>query len=69
MQISTREFPQGLKPKLSVVAFDVRAKARTLHLHRTVSHSAYDENDEPQPQERVEFGLMKLNPCRISVSS
>jgi hypothetical protein len=29
----------------------------------------YDENDEPQPQEREEFGLMKLNPCRISVSS
>ena len=27
------------------------------------------ENDEPQPQERVEFGLMKLNPWRISVSS
>jgi hypothetical protein len=22
----------------------------------------YDENDEPQPQERVEFGLIKLNP-------
>src|SRR5579872_3885821 len=29
----------------------------------------YDENDDPQPQERVEFGLMKLKPCRISVSS
>jgi len=29
----------------------------------------YDEKDEPQPQERVEFGLMKLNPWRISVSS
>jgi hypothetical protein len=27
------------------------------------------ENDEPQPQEREEFGLIKLNPCRISVSS
>jgi len=24
--------------------------------------SPYDEKDEPQPQERVEFGLMKLNP-------
>jgi hypothetical protein len=22
----------------------------------------YDEKDDPQPQERVEFGLMKLNP-------
>lgn len=31
--------------------------------------NAYDENEEPQPQERDEFGLMKLNPCRISVSS
>ena len=31
--------------------------------------STYDEKDEPQPQEREEFGLMKLNPCRISVSS
>jgi hypothetical protein len=29
----------------------------------------YDEKDEPQPQEREEFGLMKLKPCRISVSS
>ena len=29
----------------------------------------YDEKDEPQPQEREEFGLMKLNPCRINVSS
>jgi hypothetical protein len=28
-----------------------------------------DEKDDPQPQERVEFGLMKLKPCRISVSS
>ena len=35
----------------------------------TLSTQAYDENDEPQPQERVEFGLIKLNPCRISVSS
>jgi hypothetical protein len=31
--------------------------------------SGYQENDEPQPQEREEFGLMKLKPCRISVSS
>jgi hypothetical protein len=30
---------------------------------------AYDEKDEPQPQEREEFGLMKLKPWRISVSS
>ena len=27
------------------------------------------ENDVPQPQERAELGLMKLNPWRISVSS
>ena len=30
---------------------------------------SYDEKDEPQPQEREEFGLMKLKPWRISVSS
>ena len=29
----------------------------------------YDEKDEPQPQEREEFGLIKLKPCRIRVSS
>ena len=29
----------------------------------------YDEKDDPQPQEREEFGLMKLKPCRIRVSS
>ena len=29
----------------------------------------YDEKEEPQPQEREEFGLMKLKPWRISVSS
>ena len=44
------------------------AESTTLNM---VSHllKLYDENDEPQPQERVEFGLMKLNPWRISVSS
>ena len=31
--------------------------------------TSYYEKDEPQPQEWVEFGLMKLKPCRISVSS
>jgi hypothetical protein len=31
--------------------------------------TSYYENDEPQPQECVEFGLMKVKPCRISVSS
>ena len=29
----------------------------------------YAEKDDPQPQECVALGLMKLNPCRISVSS
>jgi hypothetical protein len=52
---------------------------RTLHLYpapepftgteRLSRNGPSYENDEPQPQERVEFGLMKLNPCRISVSS
>jgi hypothetical protein len=27
------------------------------------------EKDEPQPQDFVELGLMKLKPCRINVSS
>ena len=31
--------------------------------------TCYYEKDEPQPQECEEFGLMKLKPCRISVSS
>lgn len=29
----------------------------------------YDEKLDPQPQLFVEFGLIKLNPCRIKVSS
>ena len=31
--------------------------------------SPYTENEEPQPQDFVEFGLMKLKPWRISVAS
>ena len=45
------------------------AESRTLNIVELSRNKPYDENDEPQPQERVEFGLMKLNPCRISVSS
>ena len=45
------------------------AESRTLIIVELVRNRCYDENDEPQPQERVEFGLIKLNPCRISVSS
>ena len=45
------------------------AESRTFNMSRTPATQAYDEKDEPQPQEREEFGLMKLNPCRISVSS
>jgi hypothetical protein len=52
------DFSQGLMPHLLLPSLDVRAEARTLQ-----------EKEEPQPQERVEFGLMKLNPCRINVSS
>jgi len=29
----------------------------------------YAEKDDPQPQDRLEFGLMKLKPWRMSVSS
>ena len=29
----------------------------------------YAENDEPQPHDLEAFGLMKLNPCFISVFS
>ena len=64
-----QENPLRAKAQLSVVAFDVRAEARTLHMRQAGFHTSYDENDEPQPQEREEFGLMKLNPCRIRVSS
>ena len=31
--------------------------------------STHAEKDEPQPQDLVEFGLMKLKPWRMSVSS
>ena len=41
----------------------------TFNMFFSSSEQTYDEKDEPQPQERVEFGLMKLNPCRINVSS
>ena len=34
-----------------------------------LTYTSYYEKDEPQPQECEEFGLMKLKPCRISVSS
>ena len=46
------------------------AESRTFNMTEPPCDAGdYEENDEPQPQERVEFGLMKLNPCRISVSS
>ena len=44
------------------------AESRTFNMMNS-SDQTYDEKDEPQPQEREEFGLMKLKPCRISVSS
>ena len=44
------------------------AESRTFNMTDS-SEPTYEENDEPQPQDREEFGLMKLNPCRISVSS
>jgi hypothetical protein len=45
------------------------AESRTLNIVSLLRNSSYYENDEPQPQECLEFGLMKLNPWRISVSS
>ncbi len=47
----------------------LQAKARTLQTTHLQTNCRQEENDEPQPQEREEFGLMKLNPCRINVSS
>jgi hypothetical protein len=42
----------------------------TLHmLPNTIRDEIYAVNEEPQPQDFLEFGLMKLNPCRINVSS
>jgi len=38
-------------------------------LQLETAFTRYTEKDEPHPQERVELGLMKLNPWRISVSS
>jgi len=45
------------------------AESMTFNMAAPLAAKFYDEKDEPQPQERVEFGLIKLNPCRISVSS
>jgi hypothetical protein len=36
-------------------------------IHQNLVHHTL--NDVPHPHDFVEFGLMKLNPCRISVSS
>jgi hypothetical protein len=44
------------------------AESRTFSMIQPYARSIY-EKDEPQPQECLEFGLMKLNPCRIKVSS
>ena len=37
--------------------------------NRRTGGAHHAEKDDPQPQDLVEFGLMKLKPCRISVSS
>jgi hypothetical protein len=36
---------------------------------RRTGGAHHAEKDDPQPQDLVEFGLMKLKPCRMSVSS
>jgi hypothetical protein len=64
MQILSGDIPQGLKP--GSLAMQIMYGLKPVPF--TEAHSL-QENDEPQPQERVELGLMKLNPCRISVSS
>jgi hypothetical protein len=37
--------------------------------HDDDREALYAEKDEPHPQDLVEWGLMKLKPCRINVSS
>jgi len=45
-------------------------KIETGGTHFSLMSTQYHaENDVPQPHEREEFGLMKLKPWRISVSS
>ena len=55
---------QGLKPG-SGLRSDVRAEARA-YLR---GNSLQVEKLEPQPQDLVEWGLMKLKPWRMRVSS
>ena len=46
------------------------AESTTFNIVSTLlAKDRYDEKDEPQPQDREELGLIKLKPCRISVSS
>jgi hypothetical protein len=69
-KISKRSWPHELKPNSCLAACGMTQSGPR---HKTpagkILPAAYDEKDEPQPQERVELGLMKLNPWRISVSS
>jgi hypothetical protein len=54
---------------------DVWAKAQTylrngcVDVENLQNGHAYVEKDEPQPQDLVEWGLMKLKPWRMRVSS
>jgi hypothetical protein len=62
-------------------AASLRSKLAPLEIERALKQSPagekmrlalsrlYTLNDDPHPHDFVEFGLMKLKPCRISVSS
>jgi hypothetical protein len=45
------------------------AKPRKAGSRKTRREPDQPEKDEPQPHDLVEFGLMKLKPWRINVSS
>jgi len=45
------------------------SSAKILYYEKRYYKNPYDENEEPQPHDRDELGLMKWNPWRISVSS
>jgi hypothetical protein len=51
-------------PAFIAIAIHRARPATTMRLR-----GGYVENDEPQPQDLVEWGLMKLKPWRMRVSS
>jgi len=58
--------PQALKGNYQkLAAYNARLKACSTRCN----NSMYYENELPQPQDLVAFGLRKTKPCRINVSS